>query len=388
LKKKESKRPPLLPLLFLLILFGCSKDAQEPEYSYEEPVETNDGWETGSLQGVGMDVIIFEELARKINAGIYKEVHAIIVAKDNTLVFENYWSGHDFDMYDPDYHGDYIKFDINTRHNTHSTTKSFTSALIGIAIDQGIITSKDDCIFDYLSDRYDDLNSNGKENITIEHCLKMASGLEWNQWDVGISDQSDLLLFNKSADPIRYLLSKPVVFEPGTYFYYNGGTVDLLGMIIASATNGSVQSFSADYLFGPLGITNYNWVVLHPSNLTCCHGDVYITPRDMAKFGQLFLDEGKWQNQQIISTKWVNQSTQYHIDPGVESMDGYGYLWWLKNFEVNGTQYHSYQTSGWGGQEIYVFDELEMVVVFTGANYVTYNPCIEILRDYILPSLN
>lgn len=214
----------------------------------------------------------------------------------------------------------------------------------------------------------------------------MAGGLEWNQWDVGISNESDLIKFIGSADPIRYLLSKPVVFEPGTKFYYNGGAVDLLGKIIANATNNSVQSFSADYLFGPLEITNYYWKVFYPSQLTCCHGDVYITPRDMAKFGQLFLDEGKWKNQQIISNEWVFQSTQFQIDPGVVSVDGYGYLWWLKNFQVNGIEYHSYQTSGWGGQEIFVFDELEMVVVFTGANYVTYNPCIDIVRD-LYPSI-
>ena len=173
--------------------------------------------------------------------------------------------------------------------------------------------------------------------------------------DENLSDENDLIRFNSSADPIRYLLSKPVVTEPGTSFYYNGSTVDLLGKIISHAANQSVIDFSSEYLFQPLGITNYNWEVLYPSGLTCCHGDIHITPRDMAKFGQLFLDEGKWNGTQIISSEWVELSTQYHIDLGVTSVDGYGYLWWLKDFQINGIEYKSFKTSGWGGQEIFIF---------------------------------
>ena len=123
----------------------------------------------------------------------------------------------------------------------------------------------------------------------------MASGLQWNEWEAPVTaSENDLMVFIRSFDPIGYLLSKPVTTEPGTRFYYNGGTVNLLGVMLAFASEQSVQTFSSRYLFGPLGISNYHWQVFQPSGITFCSGDIYITPRDMAKFGQLFLDGGKW----------------------------------------------------------------------------------------------
>jgi CubicO group peptidase (beta-lactamase class C family) len=216
----------------------------------------------------------------------------------------------------------------------------------------------------------------------------MASGLEWNEWDAQVtSSDNDMVRFNRSYDPIDYLLSKSMVCPPGSCYYYNGGTVDLLGMLIGFATLEDIQSFSSDHLFGPLGITNYNWSILYPSGMVCCHGDIHITPRDMAKVGQLFLNEGEWNGNRIISKEWVQQSTQYHINPAVTWADGYGYLWWLRNFQVNDKTCHSFKAMGWGGQEIFVFKELNLVVVFTGANYVSDPPCDDIMKRYILPSI-
>jgi CubicO group peptidase (beta-lactamase class C family) len=215
----------------------------------------------------------------------------------------------------------------------------------------------------------------------------MASGLRWNEWETQVTaSDNDLMIFIRSSDPLGYLLSLPVTTEPGSRFYYNGGTVDLLGAMVAYATDQSVQSFSSRYLFGPLGISNYHWQVLQASGLTCCHGDIYITPRDMAKFGQLFLNEGKWNGAQIISKEWVEQSTQYRINPMVSWADGYGYLWWLRNLRVNNKTIRSFKAIGWGGQEIFVLRDLAMVVVFTGANYVSNVPCDEIMQRYILPA--
>ena len=378
--------------LLALIFFSCCgqspSDSGESEYQYAEPENVGDGWETGTLASVGMDESFFEDLVGDIEDGDYSEIHSVIVARNNKLVFENYWTGHDFSPGRPDYLGAPIAFDRDTRHNTHSATKSVTSALIGIALDKGLINSKDDSVFDYLPDDYDTWKNQGRENITIQHCLMMASGLEWNEWDTGVTaSDNDMMRFNQSVDPVAYLLSKPLRTPPGSSFYYNGGTVDLLGVLLANAANQGVPAFSATYLFGPLGITNYNWVTLDPSGLTCCHGDIHITPRDMAKFGQLFLDEGEWNGSRIISREWVQQSTQYRINPAVSWANGYGYLWWLRELTVDTVTFRSFKAIGWGGQEIFVFKDLDMVVVFTGANYVTEAPCDEIMQNYILPSI-
>lgn len=380
-------------ILIFSILFSiqCSGDPAGPTggNQYSIPESINDGWETASLSSVGMDEELLLSLIENINSESgFVEVHSVLIIKDNKLVFEEYWPGHDFGYYRPNYLGTYTEFERDTRHNTHSATKSVVSALIGIAIDQGYIQSKDDSIFDYLPEYFDIWNNAGRENITIEDCLTMSSGLEWNEWEVSVSDaQHDIVIFNGHSSPITYLLNKPIVTEPGTSFYYNGGTVDLLGVIVANATGQSVQEFSTENLFGPLGITNYEWQTLYPSGITCCHGDIYITPRDLAKFGQLYLDSGVWNGQQIISTDWVNQSTQNHISPGVTWAAGYGYLWWLRNISVNGVVYESFKAIGWGGQEIFVFRELNLVVVMTGANYVNNVPCDNIVKYFILPTI-
>jgi len=383
--------------LFLLLLsgyffFGCEEDTStkpsDRNYIYEIPEETGDGWSTASLSSVGMNTERLLTLINKINNNSYIEVHSIVIIKDDKLVFEEYFPGHDFLYNGQNFHGTYIDFDRNTRHNTHSATKSFTSALAGIAIDKEFIQGVDDKIFDYFPD-YSELLDEQKEKITVKHLLTMSSGFEWNEWDVSISQsEHDIVRMNSSLDPVYYVLSKPVVTEPGNSFYYNGGTVDLLGQLVQRASSINVKSFSRAYLFNPLGITNYNWQTLYPSGITCCHGDIYITPRDMAKFGYLFLKKGMWNGTRIISEEWVNNSFQNHITPPGNWAYGYGYLWWLRRFYAGGRIYNSFNAEGWGGQQIIIIPDENIVVVFTGANYVTNPPNDEIMSSYILLALN
>lgn len=377
--------------LSILLLIKCTDDSTSSDISahqYVIPVTTNDGWQTASLSEVGLNEDLLIELTDRISAGFFDHIHSVVIIKDDKLVFEEYWTGNDFGYLRPDYLGTSIDYDMNTRQNTHSATKSVVSALVGIAINKGFIQSENDIIFDYLDSSYGAWKNEGRENITIKDCLMMASGLEWNEWDVSVSNsEHDLIRFNQSTFPVRYLLGKPLLTEPGTSFYYNGGTVDLLGVIVANATGQSIPDFSRDYLFAPMGITNYNWQTLRPSGITCCHGDIYITPRDLAKFGYLYLNEGNWNGEQLIPQEWVESSTQNKISPGVNWPDGYGYLWWRKNFNANGRIYESFKAMGWGGQEIIVINELNIVIVFTGSNYVTNAPCDEMVEEFILPAI-
>ena len=371
----------------LCVLLGCNEPNSPTEYVCATPPNVNDGWETASLSSVGINEELISFLADHINHGTYREVHSVVIVKDNKLVFEEYWPGHDFAYASPNYLGRYLQYDRNTRQNTHSATKSITSALVGIALDRGVIDSVSDKIFRYLPN-HQAWNNEGRENITIEHALTMSTGLQWNEWDVSISSaQHDIVQFDQSSDPIGYLLSKPLVATPGSSFYYNGGTVDLLGVIVANGAGTTLQTFSQQRLFGPLGITNYAWTTLFPSGLACAHGDIYITPRDMAKFGYLFLNNGSWKGDQIISAEWVQKSTSLQISPHVSSIDGYGYLWWLRTYHSQGQSFDAFRADGWGGQQIIVFPTLNMVVVFTGANYTTEVPCDAIVEQFILPAV-
>ena len=377
----------LVGMVMFFSLTGCEDENPVASYEYSPPPNVGDGWATGSLQSVGMEESYISTIARKVANGEYAEVHSVLIVKDDKLVFEEYWPGHDFSITGPPYHGAYVQFDRNRRHNTHSATKSITSALVGIAIQRNSIRSVSDSVFAYLP-HHQSLKNQGRERITIEHALKMASGLAWNEWGVATtSSQNDLMQFNGSTDPIHYLLSKSLATEPGTSFSYNGATVDLLGVIVANAEETSLPTFSRNVLFEPLGISNYAWQTLFPSGITCAHGDIYITPRDMAKFGFLYLKNGLWNGVRVITSEWVQQSTHNHISPGVSWADGYGYLWWIKNYQSGGVEYPGFRADGWGGQQIIVFPGLNMVVVFTGANYTTEAPCDQIVERYVLASL-
>jgi CubicO group peptidase (beta-lactamase class C family) len=381
-----------LPFVLVCFFLSCNEEPDIIDSTasnvYEIPEEVGDGWETASMSSVGMNTIMIELLIERIKSNVYQEVHSIVVVKNDKLVLELYFPGHDFKYNGTDFHGDYLNFDRNTRHDTHSATKSITSAIVGIAIDKGYIAAVEDKIFTYLPD-YTSLMNSQKEKITINHLLTMSSGLQWNEWDVSISQSNhDIVRLVQSSDPIYFVLSKPVVSEPGTEYYYNGGGVDLLGQIIKNATDFDIKKFSDTHLFGQLGITNYNWQTLYPSGITCCHGDIYITPRDMAKFGYIFLKKGMWKGKRIISEEWINNSFQNHITPPVNWAYGYGYLWWLKKYNATNGTYYSFNAEGWGGQQIIILPSENMVVVFTGANYVGDPPNDVIMNSYILPSID
>jgi len=382
----------LIVFSFLFSGISCKKNSQDTDNnelsnSYPAPVQTNDGWETARPSHAGLDEHMLTDLADRINDNTYNEIHSILIIKDGMLVFEEYSRGHDFNFRGQNFHGALINFDMDTPHNTHSATKSVVSALTGILIDKGIIQDTNVRISNYFN-QYSDLFDSLKNTITIEHLLTMTSGLQWNEWDVHPSDPAyDTYLFNISADPIRYVLSKPVVTRPGSSFYYNGGAVDLLGELLHQASDTELDSLSKQYLFGPLGITNFEWQRLW-SGLIVAHGDIYIRPRDMAKFGFLFLNDGVWNGTQIISADWVNRSIQQYLPlPQVYWADGYGYLWWKRNYYINDEVIVSTKAMGWGGQEIILLKELDMMVVFTGACYVIDPPCDDIMDRFILPSV-
>jgi CubicO group peptidase (beta-lactamase class C family) len=161
----------------------------------------------------------------------------------------------------------------------------------------------------------------------------------------------------------------------------------LLGEIIRRASGQRIDAFAENYLFSKLGITEYEWQMLR-NNVVFCSGDLRLRPRDMAKFGQLFFNGGVWNQEQIISESWINESVQSrYFMPASWWEDGYGYQWWIKIFHSGSRYYGSYFAQGWGGQCIFVFPENNMIVVFTGENYFTSSPMLELLNNYILPAL-
>jgi CubicO group peptidase (beta-lactamase class C family) len=371
----------LLPVVLTctILLVSCA-----PSQTSSAPERTGDGWQTASLSEVGISEKIDQAVAC-VNDGKCQNVHSILIVKDGKLVFEEYFDGYAFD-YDSDaYRGKFTEFDADTTHNLASVTKSFTSALVGIAIDQGLIEGVDERVFAFFPE-YASLNDEKKDAITLYHLLTMTSGLEWNEMALSYGDaRNDLIQLFIVSDPKEYILSKPVVSEPGVEWYYNGGGTNLLGEIIRKASGLRIDHFAQKHLFAPLGITDYEWDYIN-SDMVHASGNLRLRPRDMAKFGYLFLNRGVWRGERIISQEWVEESTKGHMP--LSGTGEYGYQWWLKTYRLGSISVDSFYATGWGGQKVIVFPSLDMVVVFTGGNYAGREPVDEVIVvRYILPAV-
>jgi CubicO group peptidase (beta-lactamase class C family) len=384
-------------LIFITILsqlfISCYQDTPG-HYTYRPPENMNDGFDVGSLDEVNIDSVLIGNAVDGIYRDIYKEVHAMLIFKDDMLVIEEYFKGHQFKYDTTNHHGELVTWDKTMLHNVMSVTKSITSACIGIAIDKGFIESVHQSIFDYLPE-HQHLNKDGKDKITIEHLLTMTSGLEWNEWALPYSNpKNDVIMVYFAEDPIAFVLNKALMDDPGTSFNYAGGSQILLGEIIKNATKMNIDEFSGKYLFEPLGIAPYYWAQ-YANGVIDAAGSIRIKPRDMAKIGVTFLNNGVWNGNRIISEQWVEKSaTSFPGNNWMNDWDdhygmkGYSYSWWIHTFVRNSKKINMYYAAGWGGQYIMVIPELNTVVVFTGGNYLSYRPPFEILKRYILPAFN
>ena len=382
-------------LVLSLIFVGCNCDPTLP-YTYHPPEYINDGFEVGSLEEVNIDSSLLKKAVDKINCGKYDEVHSMIIFKDNKLVFEEYFQGHRYKWDGANHHGEWISWDKSTLHGVKSVTKSITSICIGIAIDKGFIESVHQSIFDYLPD-HQHLKMNDKEKITIEYLLTMTSGLEWDEWGAPLSSASNDMvgIWYQDKNPITFILERPLINNPGTTFTYSGGNTAILGEIIRNASNMELDKFSEEYLFKPLEIDSSNWAVRYNNGVIEAGGSLEITPRDMVKIGVTFLNNGIWNEKQIISEQWVEKSATLYRDnqginiPGTASgRHGYSYSWWTKSYTKSGEEINMYNAGGWGGQEIIILPELNTVVVFTGGNYTANVKVFDILEKYIIPANN
>jgi len=377
----------LLSTIFALVsVLGSCRSSN---YEYQVPQATGDGWSTASLADVGLDPEPFVDLVEFVEDDEARAMHGIIVIKADKLVFEQYFDGYRFDYDDPQFRGERVSYDFQTRHNPMSITKAVTGALVGQAIDDGLIAGVDEPVLEY-SPQYAHLTDEAKDQITVEDLLTMTSGLEWNEGDVPLTDvdNNDLIQLFVVDDPIEYILAKPAVHEPGTYWYYSGGDVNLLGEFFEQATGVSIDEYSQTHLFEPLGITDYQWRYINPE-IVYTSGELELRPRDLAKFGSLYLNGGVWNGTQVISNAWVDASIREHVSiPGrAADGDGYGYHWFTRTYESNGAPVTAALRTGWGGQAVIVFPDHDTLVVLTGGDYLLQRQLADLITDYLVPAI-
>lgn len=385
----------LLFILFTVLVNSSCNNNFSSQFPYETPLNLKDGLHIGNLADVGMNEDMLRKAVGRIEHGKYGQVHSMLIYKNDKLVFEDYYEGHTYQWDAPGHRGEYVNWNRNMPHCIHSDTKSITSLCIGIAIDEGFIKNVNQSIFDYLPG-FESYKTDGKEKITIEHLLTMTSGLQWEEWKISLGsiNNDQIAIWFYQDGPVHYVLRKPLVAAPGTRFNYSGGDVQLLAEILYYATGMKLDEFSARYLFEPMGITTHDWWLIFSSGEIQAAGGLKIAPRDMIKIGAMMLNNGIWNGNRIISENWVAKCLNPYKGnknikiPGEDvGKIGYAYTWWTKNFNYKGKSLTWYSALGWGGQKISILPELEMVLVFTGANYTSKVHNFEILERFILPAV-
>jgi CubicO group peptidase (beta-lactamase class C family) len=320
-------------------------------------------WQISTPEEQGLD---FDKLNR-IDEVIEEndiEIDSVVIVKGGYIVYEKYYN----------YWSQYMA------HTIQSCTKSFMSALIGIAIDMGYIDNVSQPILSFFPNSTIDNWDPRKENITLFHCITMSTGLEFHEVDIPYEDPAnDLFEMYRRPDMWEYVLNRPMQYEPGTHWSYNSGGIELLGGVIEQTTGYGVADFAEEFLFDPIGIDYFSWWTVPASGQYGCGGGLHLMPRDMARFGYLYLNEGNWNGTQVISSDWVNESTQMYFDTG--GYYQYGYTWW----GVQGQPF--YEATGHYEQKIYILPEDDIVVVFTGdIADEDWHPTDYFVMEYVLDS--
>lgn len=336
-------------------------------YSYNKPEQKDDGIECAELSEAGIDSTFIYKLIEDILSGRMAKIHSLLLLMDDKLVLEEYFH----------------TYDANKLHPIESVTKSFTSALTGIAIDRNFIPDENEPVLNYL-DKWDHTQWVMKKyNISIKNLLMMTAGLDWKAFTP--NEQNDDMNIYRVSDYIEYILNKDLKDQPGERFFYNNRLMYLQGQIIEESAGISVDSFATRYLFDQLGIKDHIWKV-YDNGVTETGGGLKLIPRDLMKFGSLYLNQGKWQDKKIISSDWIQASTKIQIKAGNQA---YGFNWWIKHYKMDNKTFEVYYALGHGEQTIMVMPELNAVFVMTAGNFFqTPQRLDEIMTSYILPALN
>lgn len=342
-------------------------NAKDFKYVYVQPKQDTDGLPTGNLDYTGLDKSLLNEMMQKIVDGSFPNVHSVLIIKDGKLVFEEY----------------FYEYNKAKLHELRSATKSFVSALTGIAIDKGYIENKEVTVLSYFPEYTFKNLTEDKRLISIKNLLTNQSGLDCDVSNA--KSEGNETVMNSSPDWIQYTLDLPMVDVPGGKGMYCSGNPITLGRIIEKATKMTLPDFAKQTLFKDIGIKNFTWNFKPDASSAETFCQLYLNSRDMGKLGLLYLNRGIWNGKQVISTAWVKESlTKQSVVQGVN----YGYLWWLKYIDVNGVRYNGKAAQGNGGQKIYIWEEQNMVTIITGGNYNSQSPSDEIIQKYILPSFN
>lgn len=332
-------------------------------------------WPVSTPEKQGLDPVRLKELVELIREGKrYPRLHCLLIIRHGFLVLEEYFNG----------------WQAEKTHTLQSVSKSFTSALVGLAIAKGELKGVDERVLDFFPGRKDIANMDErKASLRLKDLLTMRSGTDYHESG---PDSPHFQLNRLATGWDKFYLDRPMLRSPGTHFLYDSGGVILLSSILKNRTGLHADAYAEASLFKALQIDEYFWFKNregHPHT----GGGLGLKARDTAKLGQLYLQEGRWGKKQVVPQEWVRDSLRLHVDFGMNRQEviGYGYLWWILAPDPAGDGRQTIGAAmGFKAQYIFVIPEHDMVVVVNGdtRSRTDQRKPIEFLYSHILPSVS
>ncbi|HEV3086234.1 MAG TPA: serine hydrolase [Candidatus Elarobacter sp.] len=345
-------------------------------YTYRVPSRDGDGWATGSLAGAGIDtrrvVAVMDEIVRGGTPSLRAPyVQSVSIARHGKLVLDDYFYG----------------FDPDRPHDVRSAGKSIATLLVGRAIEDDASLSPQTAVYQLFPEYAPFANDDPrKASITLEHLMTMSAGYACD--DNGEKWAGEDAMQSQTAQPdwFKWTLDLPMAFDPGTKAYYCSPEINLLGAIVQKTTRTWLPDYFASRFAAPMQFGRYAmWLTEPPADTAYMAGGDYFRPRDFLKFGQLFLDRGRWHGTQIIDPHWLAELVKPRTAIGGE-IGSYGYAWHVIDVKAGKRTYRAFNAGGNGGQLMTVIPELDLAIMITAGNYGQY-PVWSNFIEHTIPAL-
>ncbi len=329
--------------IFGLLLAGCGGPSMQELASINyEPLPTEE-FQVSTPAEQGLDPMALAELYYE--GSKLDNLYGLLVFRHNRLVGEKY----------------YNMGAVDQQVNIHSVTKSIMSSLVGIALERGELKSVDQKMMEFFPELIDRIQDPRKNEITIRHLLQMRAGFPWEE----STEELFKLLFSGFHNDT--LVHVPLVRDPGSDFEYSNLSSHILGIIVARASGSDLMTYAREHLFEPLGIEPGFWQQDWDGNYLG-FSDLHLTARDLARFGLLYRNGGRYNGRQVVPAQWVTDSLKIYSQDGWKYRVGrhwkdnaYGYQWW----SIRAGSHRYNLAWGHGGQQIVLLDDLDMVIVVT-----------------------
>ena len=347
-------------------------------YSYAPPLQRDDGWPVSTLEQEGIDRAAIERFVQKLidmpMDGIgSSQIHSLVIARNGKLVLEEYFHGHDRD----------------TPHDTRSAAKSWTNVLIGAAMQSGVPIRLDTPVYQTMLGQVPADLDPRKKAMTLEHLISMTAGFDCDDSGDRPGDEDPMQEQTAEPDWYRYSLNVPMAWNSGEQIVYCSMKPNLAAGMLEKIAGEPMPEMFYRLVAKPMKMRDYH-LFLTPTGTAYGGGGHHFTTRDFMKLTQLFLNDGKWEGRQIVSSEWARKSSAPLRVLSPSSGQTYGYLWNSVAYDYKGRKVHAFFPGGNGGQVYIGIPELNLLIAFTGGNYadrVLFRSQREFVPEDILPAV-